>query len=69
MNRMNVARLANIPTSVIKKAKQKSDEIQKEMEEKQLHARQIRFLQRIIQSPNALSDDHIQQELSILSSQ
>jgi DNA mismatch repair ATPase MutS len=63
---MNVARLANIPASVIKKARQKSDEMQKEMEEKQLQTRQIRLVRRVIQSSHALSDNDVLQELSSL---
>jgi DNA mismatch repair ATPase MutS len=60
MYRMNVARLANIPTSIIKKAKLKSDEMQKEMEEKQLLMHQTRLFRCIMQS----SSSDVQQELS-----
>jgi DNA mismatch repair ATPase MutS len=63
--RMNVARLANIPVSVIKKAKEKSDEMQKQISEIQLQNRNIRILQNIMQNKSIEQDDL----LSLCSSQ
>lgn len=61
---MNVARLANIPLSVIKVAKQKSDEMQKEMEERQFENRRIQILKSIMQP--SYDTKQIQHELSML---
>lgn len=47
---MNVARLANIPVSIIKKAKIVSQDIQKEMEKRRLKKKQIMFLRAIFSS-------------------
>lgn len=61
---MNVARLANIPLSVIKAAKQKSDEMQKEMEERQFQNRRIQVLKSIMQP--SYDTEQIKHELSML---
>lgn len=61
---MNVARLANIPLSVIKAAKQKSDEMQKEMEERQFQNRRIQVLKSIMRP--SYDAKQIQYELSML---
>lgn len=47
---MNVARLANIPVSIIKKAKIVSQDIQNEMEKRRLKKKQIMFLRAILSS-------------------
>jgi DNA mismatch repair ATPase MutS len=61
---MNVARLANIPLSIIKMAKQKSDQMQKEMEERQFQNRRIQILKSIMQP--ICDIDQIKHELSLL---
>lgn len=61
---MNVARLANIPLSVIKVAKQKSDQMQKEMEERQFQNRRIQILKSIMQPTCDI--DQIKHEISLL---
>ncbi|KAL9542734.1 hypothetical protein MBANPS3_008465 [Mucor bainieri] len=61
---MNVARLANIPLSVIKVAKQKSDEMKKEMEERQFQNRRLQILKSIMQP--TYDAKQIQHELSLL---
>lgn len=61
---MNVARLANIPLSVIKVAKQKSDEMQKEMEERQFQNRRIQVLKSIMQP--SYDTEQVKHELSML---
>lgn len=54
---MNVARLANIPVSVIKKAKEKSVEMQKQLGEVQLQNRNVRILRNIMQKKSIEQDD------------
>lgn len=61
---MNVARLANIPLSIIKVAKQKSDQMQKEMEDRQFQNRRIQILKSIMQP--TCDTDQIKHELSLL---
>lgn len=61
---MNVARLANIPLSIIKAAKQKSDQMQKEMEECQFQNRRIQILKSMMQP--TCDTDQIKSKLSLL---
>ena len=59
-NRMNVARLAGIPISVIKTAKEKSDQFEKEMRHVESKQKKLRLLQSVMHE-NSLSLDNKQQ--------
>ncbi|CEP14305.1 hypothetical protein [Parasitella parasitica] len=61
---LNVARLANIPLSIIKAAKLKSDHMQREMEERQFQSRRIRILKSMMQL--TFDIDEIKNELTLL---